>query len=61
MTELEGPASHLTAIQSVSTDSLDITGRSSTFSTRLPLYIEDPVVRLAANQDVRVEVIIAPQ
>lgn len=61
MAELEGPASHLTAIQSVSTDSLDVTGRSSTFSMRLPLYIEDPVVRLAVDQDIRVEVTIVPQ
>lgn len=61
MAELEGPASHLTAIQSVSTDSLDVTGRSSTFSMRLPLYIEDPVVRLAVDQDIRVKVTIVPQ
>jgi len=59
--ELEGPASHLTALESVSTDSLDISGRSSTFSARLHLYIEDPLVRLAANQETQVEVTIVPK
>jgi YbbR domain-containing protein len=59
--ELEGPASHLTALESVSTDSLDISGRSSTFSARLHLYIEDPLVRLAADQETQVEVTIVPK
>jgi len=59
--ELEGPASHLTALESVSTDSLDISGRSSTFSARLHLYIEDPLVRLVADHETQVEVTIAPK
>ena len=59
--ELEGPASHLTALESVSTDSLDISGRSSTFSARLHLYLEDPLVRLAADQETQVEVTIVPK
>jgi len=59
--ELEGPASHLAPLESVSTDSLDVSGRSSTFSTRLHLYVEDPLVRLAADQDTRVEVTITPK
>jgi YbbR domain-containing protein len=59
--ELEGPASHLVPLESVSTDSLDISGRSSTFSARLHLYVEDPLVRLAAEQETRVEVTIAPK
>ena len=59
--ELEGPASHLTALESVSTDSLDISGRSSTFSARLHLYIEDPLVRLVADHETLVEVTIAPK
>ena len=59
--ELEGPASHMTALESVSTDSLDISGRSSTFSARLHLYIEDPLVRLAAEQETQVEVTIVPR
>ena len=58
---LEGPASHLAMLESVSTDSLDISGRSSTFSTRLHLYLEDPLVRLPADQETRVEVNIAPK
>ncbi|MSO22775.1 MAG: hypothetical protein EXQ58_05870 [Acidobacteria bacterium] len=59
--ELEGPVSHLTVLESVSTDSLDILGRSSTFSARLHLYIEDPLVRLVADHETLVEVTIAPK
>ena len=59
--ELEGPASHLSVLESVSTDGLDISGRSSTFSARLHLYIEDPLARLAADQETQVEVTIAPK
>jgi YbbR domain-containing protein len=59
--ELEGPASHLAPLESISTDSLDISGRSSTFSARLHLYIDDPLVRLATDQETRVEVTITPQ
>ena len=59
--ELEGPSTHLTALESVSTDSLDVSGRASTFSARLHLYIEDPLVRLAADQETLVEVRIAPR
>jgi YbbR domain-containing protein len=59
--ELEGPASHLKALELVSTDSLDISGRSSTFSARLHLYLEDPLVRLAADQETQVEVTIVPK
>jgi YbbR domain-containing protein len=59
--ELEGPASHLALVESISTDSLDISGRSSTFSARLHLYVEDPLVRLATDQETRVEVTIAPK
>jgi YbbR domain-containing protein len=59
--ELEGPASHLALVESISTDSLDISGRSSTFSARLHLYVEDPLVRLATDQETRVEVTITPK
>ena len=59
--ELEGPASHLAPLESISTDSLDVSGRSSSFSARLHLYIEDPLVRLTAEQETRVEVTITPK
>jgi YbbR domain-containing protein len=58
---LEGPASHLTALETVSTDSLDISGRSSTLSARVHLYVDDPLVRLAADQETQVEVTIVPK
>src|SRR5258706_7630231 len=59
--ELEGPPSNLAGLESVSTDSLDISAKSSTFSARLHLYVEDPQVRLTADQETRVEVTIAPK
>jgi YbbR domain-containing protein len=59
--ELEGPASHLAPLESISTDSLDVSGKSSTFSVRLHLYVEDPLVRLTANQETLVEVTITPK
>jgi YbbR domain-containing protein len=59
--ELQGPASHLAPLESISTDSLDVSGRSSTLSARLHLYVEDPLVRLSADQETRVEVTITPK
>ena len=59
--ELEGPASHLAPVEWISTDSLDVSGRSSTISARLHLYVEDPLVRLTADQETRVEITIAPK
>jgi len=59
--ELEGPASHLAPVEWISTDSLDVSGRSSTISARLHLYVEDPLVRLTADQETRVEVTITPK
>jgi YbbR domain-containing protein len=58
---LEGPASHLAAVEFASTDSLDISGRSSTFSTRLHLYVDDPLVRLGTEQETQVEIVIVPK
>ena len=58
---LEGPASHLAPLETVSTDSLDISGRVSTVSARLHLYVEDPLVRLADEQETQVEVTIVPK
>lgn len=59
--ELEGPSSHLTGLESASTDSLDISGRSSSFSARLHLYVDDPLVRLPAEQETQVDVAIVPK
>jgi len=59
--ELEGPASHLAPVEWISTDSLDVSGKSSTISARLHLYVEDPLVRLTADQETRVEITITPK
>jgi YbbR domain-containing protein len=60
-TQLEGPASHLASITTVTTDSLDITGRSSRIVARLHVFVEDPLVRLTNQQETSVEVLIAPK
>jgi YbbR domain-containing protein len=59
--ELEGPASHLAPVQTISTDSLDITGKSSRVTARLHLYVQDPLVRLATQKETLVDVSIAPK
>jgi YbbR domain-containing protein len=59
--DLEGPASHLAAVETISTDSLDITGKSSRVTARLHLYVQDPLVRLATRQETLVDVSIAPK
>jgi YbbR domain-containing protein len=62
LAQLEGPASHLAAIRHVATDSLDISGKSSQIKARLHLFVEDPLVRFATQQqDTLVEVSIAPK
>lgn len=60
-TQLEGPASHVAAVESVSTDSLDISGKSTRVTARLSLFVDDPLVRLATHQDTLVEVLITPK
>jgi len=60
-TQLEGPASHLVSVQDISTDSLDISGRSSNLSSKLHLFVDDPLVRLIGNHESLVEVSIAPK
>jgi YbbR domain-containing protein len=58
--QIEGPEGHLTAIEFVSTDSVDVSGRSDSFETRAHLYVEDQLVRFPKEQETTVEVIITP-
>ncbi len=60
-TELAGAASHLARVQFIQTDSIDITGRSENFKGKVHLYVEDPLVRLAKDQETTVEVVILPR
>lgn len=55
-TIIEGPASHLENIEFVYTDSVDITDRYSKVDRNVQVYAEDPIVRLAKQFEVHVEV-----
>ena len=59
--EIEGPASHLENIQFVYTDSVDITDRYSKVDRSVPVFAEDPIVRILKQQEVLVEVNIIPK
>jgi YbbR domain-containing protein len=59
-TQIEGPEGHLTGVDIVSTDSVDVSGRSESYETRAHLYIEDQLVRFPKEQETTVEVIITP-
>ncbi|MEW5977202.1 MAG: CdaR family protein [Acidobacteriota bacterium] len=51
-TEIEGPAAHLRGIQFVTTDSIDISGRTDGLTRRVSLYVDDPLVRLSTEEAV---------
>jgi hypothetical protein len=44
----------------VSTDSIDINGRSESFVKRVNLFVEDPLLRLSTIQQTNVEINIVP-
>jgi YbbR domain-containing protein len=54
--EIEGPEGHLLAVHFVSTDSIDISGRSESFIKQVNLFVEDPLVRLSKIQQTNVEI-----
>ncbi len=56
--QVEGPPSHLDAVLSASTDSLDISGRTTSILVRLHIYLDDPFVRLSAQQETQVAVTV---
>jgi len=58
--EIEGPEGRLSAVHFVSTDSVDINGRSGSFVQRVNLFVEDPLLRLSNIQQTNVEVNIVP-
>ena len=58
--EIEGPEGHLSAVHFVSTDSIDISGRSEGFVKRVNLFVEDPLLRLSKIQQTDVEMRIVP-
>ena len=58
--ELEGPEGHLSAVHFVSTDSIDLSGRSESFVKRVNLFVEGPLLRFSKIQQTDVEVRIVP-
>jgi YbbR domain-containing protein len=58
--EIEGPEAHLSGVHVISTDSIDVSGRSESFTKRVDLFVEDPLVRLSRTQQTVVEIRIAP-
>lgn len=58
--EIEGPKSRVDAIADVSTAPIDIAGRSSDFSVRVPLESPDPTIRFGDNGSVEFHGIVRP-
>ena len=54
--EIEGPEGHLSAVHFVSTDSIDMSGRSESLVKRVNLFVEDPLLRLSSIQQTNVEI-----
>jgi YbbR domain-containing protein len=54
--EIEGPEGHLAAVHFVSTDSIDVSGRSESFAKQVDLFVEDPLLRLSEIQQSDVEI-----
>jgi YbbR domain-containing protein len=60
LAQIEGPGGHLSAVQSISTDSIDVDGRSESFKRVVSLFIEDPLVRFSTDPETNVEIKIVP-
>jgi YbbR domain-containing protein len=58
-TQIDGPEGHLSPIRTISTDSIDVSGRSESFAKRVNLFVDDPLVRFSRVQQTTVEVQIA--
>jgi len=56
MVKIEGPESHVRAVNTVSTTPINMTGRETTFSETVDLDIQDPVVRNPKATSVKVEI-----
>ena len=59
--ELSGPATSLTSIDSVTTETVDVTGRTSSFSKTVRLRIDDPLVGYDLDQPIELSLEIDTQ
>jgi len=54
--DIEGPESHVRAVDSISTTPISLQGRDATFTENADLDIQDPVVRIPKATAVKVEI-----
>jgi YbbR domain-containing protein len=54
--EITGPESHVSRIQSVATDAVNLSSRASVVSQRVNAFVDDPFVRFVASPQVTVSV-----
>lgn len=59
--EVEGPASHVMALETVPTTPVNVAGKDRTFKESVELDVPDPIVRVPKGGSVRVEVRIRRQ
>jgi YbbR domain-containing protein len=58
--QVEGPASSVLKMETISTNDIDIRGRQSTFKADVDLDLEDPIVLIQRPGPITVEVRIRP-
>lgn len=58
--QVEGPASSVLKMETISTNDIDVSGRQSTFTADVDLDLEDPIVLIQKPGPIRVEVRIIP-
>ncbi|MGM0558238.1 MAG: CdaR family protein [Myxococcota bacterium] len=58
---LSGPATSLASLQSVTTESVDVTGRTSSFSKEVRLRVDDPLVGYDLDQPITLNLEIETQ
>ena len=59
--EIEGPASHVSSLETVTTSPVNVDGKDKTFSETVELDIQDPVIQLPRPTPVSVEIRILPK
>ncbi len=57
---VEGPQSRVDAVADVSTDPVDLAGRTADFTSRVDLNVSDPTIRIIGNDSVEFHGVIQP-
>ena len=58
MLEITGPESHVSRIQNVATDAVDLSSGASVVTQRVNAYVDDPFVHFVASPQVTVSVVL---